>query len=379
MFDYEVLKFTWWVLIGVLLIGFAIADGFDMGVGTLLPIIGDTDENRRVMINTIGPHWEGNQVWLVTAGGALFAAWPQVYAVAFSGFYIAMILVLMALFFRPVGFDYRSKLTNPLWRSAWDWGIFTGSAIPALVFGVAFGNLIQGVPFTLDDFLRADYQGSFWQLLNPFALLAGLVSLSMIVMQGATWLQMKTKGDLLSRARKSAFIAGALTFILFTVCGVYLIFAKFGYQITQMPSGGSPSNPLLKEAIVGNAGWLNNYKDYPITMLAPILGLLLPLVTMYLALKGKDWQAFLTSSISVASIILTAGIAMFPFIMPSSLMPSHSLTAWDATSSELTLSIMLVVAIIFVPLVLGYTLWSYFKMYGRIDGEFIRQNTKSAY
>lgn len=379
MFEYEVLKFIWWLLIGILLIGFAIADGFDMGVGTLLPIIGDSDENRRVMINTIGPHWEGNQVWLVTAGGALFAAWPQVYAVAFSGFYIAMILVLAALFFRPVGFDYRSKLANPTWRKAWDWGIFAGSAVPALVFGVAFGNLIQGVPFTLDEFLRAEYQGSFWLLLNPFALLAGLVSLTMMIAQGATWLQMKTKGELLTNARKSAFFASAATFIFFAIGGFYLIFAEYGYQIIGMPAYDGVSNPLLKQAEVGNPGWLQNYKDYPLTVLAPALGLLLPLVTMFCAIKRKDWQAFLSNSLTITCIILTAGIAMFPFIMPSSLIPSHSLTAWDATSSELTLSIMLVVALIFVPIVLGYTLWSYFKMYGRIDGEYIRNNAKSAY
>jgi cytochrome d ubiquinol oxidase subunit II len=379
MFEYEVLKFIWWLLIGVLLIGFAVTDGFDMGVGTLLPIIGDNDEDRRVMINTIGPHWEGNQVWLVTAGGALFAAWPQVYAVAFSGFYIAMILVLAALFLRPVGFDYRSKLPSPVWRNSWDWGIFIGSAVPALVFGVAFGNLIQGVPFTLDEFLRAEFQGGFWQLLNPFALLAGLVSLAMMTAQGGTWLQMKTKGKLLASARKSAFFASAATFIFFAIGGIYLIFADFGYQIVNMPAHGGASNPLLKQVEIGNSGWLQNYKDYPLTLLAPALGLLLPLVTMFCAMKGKDWQAFLSNSLTITCIILTAGIAIFPFIMPSSLMPSHSLTAWDATSSELTLSIMLVVALIFVPIVLGYTLWSYFKMYGRIDGQYIRDNAKSAY
>ncbi len=147
MIDYEVLRFIWWLLVGVLLIGFAVTDGFDMGVGMLTRILGRTDTERRVMINSIAPHWDGNQVWLITAGGALFAAWPMVYAAAFSGFYVAMILVLASLFFRPVGFDYRSKIEDNRWRNMWDWGIFIGSFVPPLVIGVAFGNLLQGVPF----------------------------------------------------------------------------------------------------------------------------------------------------------------------------------------------------------------------------------------
>lgn len=155
MFDYEILRVIWWALIGVLFIGFAVTDGFDMGVGALLPIIGKDDTERRIMVNTIAPHWDGNQVWLITAGGALFAAWPMVYAVSFSGFYVAMMLVLFALYTRPVGFDYRSKIENPKWRKSWDWALFCGGFIPPLIIGVAFGNLLQGVPFNFDEFLRA--------------------------------------------------------------------------------------------------------------------------------------------------------------------------------------------------------------------------------
>jgi len=180
MFDYETLKLIWWVLISVLLIGFVITDGFDMGVGALLPVIGKTDEERRMMINSIAPHWEGNQVWLVLAAGAIFAAWPTVYATSFSGFYVAMMLTLFALFFRPVGFDYRSKLADSRWRSSWDWGIFAGSTVPPIVFGIAFGNLLQGVPFTLDVYLRSTYHGSFFGLLNPFALLVGIKPICII-------------------------------------------------------------------------------------------------------------------------------------------------------------------------------------------------------
>ena len=167
IFDYETLKMLWWLIIGVLLIGFAITDGMDMGVAMLLRLVGKTDSERRTVINTIGPHWDGNQVWFITAGGALFAAWPMVYAAAFSGFYFAMMLVLFALFFRPLGFDYRSKVDSKRWRNNWDWGLLAGSAIPALVFGVAFGNLFLGVPFNIDNLMRVSYQGSFFGLLNP--------------------------------------------------------------------------------------------------------------------------------------------------------------------------------------------------------------------
>jgi len=193
MVDYETVKLIWWLLVGVLLVGFAIMDGMDMGVGALLPFLGDNDGERRVIINTVGPHWDGNQVWFITAGGAIFAAWPAVYAASFSGFYFAMLLVLFALFLRPVGFDYRSKLESPQWRNTWDRGLMVGGVVPALVFGVAFGNLLQGVPFSYDEFLRPWYSGSFFGLLNPFALLTGVVSLSMIILHGATFLQLRTQ------------------------------------------------------------------------------------------------------------------------------------------------------------------------------------------
>lgn len=210
MFDYETLKLVWWVLIGVLLIGFALTDGFDMGAMALMPFVGKTDNERRVAINTIAPHWDGNQVWFITAGGALFAAWPMVYAVAFSGLYWAMLLVLFALFCRPVGFDYRSKLENTRWRSAWDWALFVGGAVPALVFGVAFGNLFLGLPFQLDDMMRSSYHGSFFALLNPFALLCGVVSLSMLCAHGGAWLMMRTEGDLAARSRTATYLCAGI-------------------------------------------------------------------------------------------------------------------------------------------------------------------------
>lgn len=379
MFDYEVLRFIWWLLIGVLLIGFAVTDGFDMGVGILLPVIGKTDNERRIMINSIAPHWDGNQVWLITAGGALFAAWPMVYAASFSGFYIAMILVLAALFFRPVGFDYRSKLEDSRWRNMWDIGIFIGSFVPALVFGVAFGNLLQGVPLKVDSLLRVTYDGNFFQLLNPFGLLAGIVSLTMLVTQGAAWLQMKTTGELYLRARNFTQLSSLVMMACFIIAGVWLIYAKDGYVLTSAIDTNAASDPLKKLAERQPGAWLNNFNTYPILWLIPALGAGLPLFTILLSRFKCDGLAFLTSSLTIACVILTAGVTMFPFIMPSSFDPNVSLTMWDATSSLLTLKVMTGVVVIFVPLVLLYTIWSYAKMFGRLDKQHIEDNKHSLY
>ncbi len=218
MIEYELLKIIWWVLVGVLLIGFALTDGFDMGSMAIMPFVGKTDEERRAAINTIAPHWDGNEVWFITAGGALFAAWPMVYATAFSGMYWALLLVLFALFLRPVGFDYRSKLQNTKWRTSWDWGLAVGGAVPALVFGVAFGNMFLGVPFSLDDTVRSTYTGSFFALLNPFALVCGLVSLSMLCAHGGAWLMLRTDGDLRRRSAQATKLMGIVYLICFLRC-----------------------------------------------------------------------------------------------------------------------------------------------------------------
>ncbi|CPR13694.1 cytochrome d ubiquinol oxidase subunit II [Brenneria goodwinii] len=379
MFEYEVLRFIWWLLIGILLIGFAVTDGFDMGVGILVRLMGRSDTDRRVMINSIAPHWDGNQVWLITAGGALFAAWPMVYAAAFSGFYIAMILVLASLFFRPVGFDYRSKIEDPRWRGMWDWGIFIGSFVPPVVIGVAFGNLLQGVPFHVDEYLRLYYTGNFFQLLNPFGLLAGVVSLTMIVAHGATYLMMRTNGDLHVRAKSVAQISALVMLVTFALAGIWVIYGIDGYVVTSALNTAAESNPLHKEVAHQAGAWLINFNNYPVLWVIPLLGVILPLLTTLMARMEKGAMAFLFSSLTIACVILTAGVAMFPFIMPSVTMPNVSLTMWDATSSLLTLKVMTVVAIIFVPIVLSYTAWCYYKMFGRITKEQIEQNTHSMY
>ncbi|MCG8156864.1 cytochrome d ubiquinol oxidase subunit II [Brenneria goodwinii] len=379
MFEYEVLRFIWWLLIGILLIGFAVTDGFDMGVGILVRLMGRSDTDRRVMINSIAPHWDGNQVWLITAGGALFAAWPMVYAAAFSGFYIAMILVLASLFFRPVGFDYRSKIEDPRWRGMWDWGIFIGSFVPPVVIGVAFGNLLQGVPFHVDEYLRLYYTGNFFQLLNPFGLLAGVVSLTMIVAHGATYLMMRTNGDLHVRAKSVAQISALVMLVTFALAGIWVIYGIDGYVVTSALNTAAESNPLHKEVAHQAGAWLINFNNHPALWAIPLLGVALPVLTIIMARMEKGAMAFLFSSLTIACVILTAGVAMFPFIMPSVTMPNVSLTMWDATSSLLTLKVMTVVAIIFVPIVLSYTAWCYYKMFGRITKEQIEQNTHSMY
>ncbi|EPE1851879.1 cytochrome d ubiquinol oxidase subunit II [Cronobacter dublinensis] len=379
MIDYEVLRLLWWLLVGILLIGFAVTDGFDMGVGMLTRILGRTDTERRVMINSIAPHWDGNQVWLITAGGALFAAWPLVYAAAFSGFYVAMILVLASLFFRPVGFDYRSKIEDMRWRNMWDWGVFAGSFVPPLVIGVAFGNLLQGVPFHFDKYQGMFYTGNFFQLLNPFGLLAGVVSVAMILTQGATYLQMRTTGELHLRSRATAQISALVMMVCFVLAGVWVMYGIDGYVVTSAIDPRAASNPMNKEVVRQAGAWFANFNKMPALWVVPALGVALPLLTVLASRLGKGAWAFVFSSLTLACVILTAGIAMFPFIMPSSTMLNASLTMWDATSSQLTLTVMTYVAAVFVPTILLYTTWCYWKMFGRITKEHIESNTHSLY
>ncbi|WP_422610591.1 cytochrome d ubiquinol oxidase subunit II [Pararhodospirillum photometricum] len=383
MLDYETLKLVWWLLVGVLLIGFAITDGMDMGVGMLLPFLGKEDTERRVIINTVGPHWDGNQVWLITAGGAIFAAWPIVYATAFSGFYMAMLLVLFALFFRPVGFDYRSKLPDPRWRTAWDWGLFAGGFVPALIFGVAFGNLLQGVPFRLDDMLRSHYEGSLFlallPLLNPFALLCGVVSVAMLALHGATWLQLRTVDPLAGRARQAALILGAVVVVTFALAGVWVAFGIDGYRVVSQAAPGSLPDPLAKEVVRAPGAWLDVYGRMPLAVLAPAVGFLGAALAVLFSVAARPGLAFLSSALAQAGIILTAGFSMFPFIMPSSTHPGSSLTVWDSTSSHLTLSVMFWAVVIFLPLVLTYTVWCYSRMWGKVTVEEIKARSVSAY
>jgi len=377
LIDYEILRVIWWALLGVLLMGFAVMDGFDMGVAILLPFLTKEEWERRVLINSIAPTWEGNQVWFILGGGAIFAAWPMLYAISFSGFYLAMLLVLLALILRPVGFKYRSKLTHPQWRAFWDWALFVGGFVPALIFGVAIGNVLQGVPFYFDESLRAFYTGSFFDLLNPFALLCGLASVCMLAMHGAYFINIKTEGHLQARALKAARVAGLLLIILFLSAGIWIYYGVDGYIVSNNLLHGGPSNPLHKTVIKEAHAWFINYYAMPATLLAPALGVLGALLALFTG--RKPLCAFICSAVAIIGIIATVGLSMFPFMLPSSTHPEHSLTVWDSSSSALTLFIMLIATSIFLPIILLYTGWVYRVLRGKITVEAIIKNQDTAY
>jgi len=379
LLDFATLKLIWWLLLGVLLIGFAVMDGFDLGVGMLLPFLGRGDIERRVIINTVGPVWEGNQVWLILGGGAIFAAWPTLYAASFSGFYPAMLLVLAALILRPVGFKFRSKMPQARWRSIWDWALFVSGLVPALVFGVAMGNLLEGVAFSFDAEMRAAYAFGLSDLLNPFALLAGLVSVAMLVTHGATYLAIKTDGVLAQRARSASRFGGLAWALLFAIAGIWLWRSGFGMTITGGAAPGAIPNPLGKTVSLSAGAWLANYQRWPLSLLLPALGLLAPLLVAALARRHWRLTAFAISSLGIAGVIGSMGVSLFPFLLPSSSQPGSSLTVWDASSSHRTLGIMLLAVMVFLPIVLAYTSWVYRVLRGPVTAAQVQSNPDGNY
>jgi cytochrome d ubiquinol oxidase subunit II len=378
--DYGTLRIIWWLLLGVLLIGFAIMDGYDLGVAMLLPFVARDDTERRVTINAIGPHWEGNQVWLILGAGAVFAAWPLIYATAFSGFYIAMFLVLVTLILRPVGFEFRDKFADAPWRAFWDYALFAGGLVPSVVFGVVFGNLLQGVPFRIDDDLRIFYEGSgLWELLNPFGLLCGLVSAAMLATHGAIYLTLRTDSIVQARARRFATIGAIVTVALFAVAGLWVWRGIDGYAIVSAIVPDGPSNPLLKSVVRTPGRWFANYGAHPWMMIAPVLGFAGLLLALYFTSAGRHALAFIASAVGIFGIIATAGLSMFPFLMPSNIAPAVSLTVWDASSSRLTLFVMLVVTLIFLPIVLVYTAIAFRALHGMITASVVEKDSHSLY
>jgi len=363
MFDYETLRLIWWALLGILLIGFAAMDGFDLGTAALLPFVARNDEERRVAINSIGAVWEGNQVWFILGGGAIFAAWPPLYAAAFSGFYLAMFLILWALILRPVGFKFRGKIEDPRWRSFWDWCLFVSGTVPSLVFGVAFGNLFVGVSFGFDADLRFHSAITLLSLLNPFALLVGLVSLSMIVLHGAAWLSYKATGAVAARARSAIPYAAGLYAILFIAAGFWLMNLD-GARGTSVIDPSGPSNPLLKTVSIVPGGWMFNVRAHSALWVMPLGAL--AAAGLVALLRKRPLAAFLASALIPLFTIATAGTALFPFLLFSSSAPDMSLTVWDASSSKLTLGIMLGAVAVFFPLIIAYTGWVYRVLRGPI-------------
>lgn len=380
--DYAILKFIWWALIGVLLIGFMIMDGHDMGVGTLSPFIGKTDSERRAAINSVAPHWDGNQVWFITAGGAVFAAWPLVYATSFSMLYIAILAVLWTIFLRAPAFDYRSKINDTKWRSTWDWVLFIGSAIPPILFGVAFGNVILGIPFHFDNEMRLVSDATsplsgFLCLLSPFAILSGLISFSMITAHGGIYLGLRTTGAMQQRSKNAALLFSTITIVLFIIAGICVGHLNGYVAINLNPNGNS--DPLIKTVNVVAGAWLNNYINYPLTIAVPVIAFVGFALSIIFTRVNRFGSAFIFSSIGMAGVILTAAVSIFPFILPSSSSPSSSLTLWDATSSKHTLELMLIAALIFAPIVLIYTSWVYKIMGGKLTTAKIEEDSKNYY
>jgi len=360
-------------------VGFAVTDGFDLGSGMLLPFAARNDIERRVVINSVGPVWEGNQVWLILGGGAIFAAWPQLYAVSFSGFYLAMFVILTALILRPVAFKFRSKRESPQWRARWDWVLFFSGFVPALICGVAVGNVLQGVPFRFNADMHIFYDGGFFGLLNPFAILCGLVSVAMLVMHGAAWLLLKTAGPVAERARTYGMVAAVLTIVLYALAGVLLATSIGGFRISSVIDATGPSNPMLKTVELHAGAWTANYAAHPWTLAAPAAGFVGALGALLGLALRRPVFALLTAALGIAGIILSVGASMFPFILPSSIDPRASLTVWDSSSSHLTLFIMLVVTAIFIPLIVAYTSWVYRVLWGKVDEQAIRDESGHAY
>jgi cytochrome d ubiquinol oxidase subunit II len=363
--SYDILRLIWWALLGILLIGFAVLDGYDLGTAMLLPFVGRGDAQRRQVRETVEPNWEGHQVWFILGGGASFAAWPLLYAASFSGFYVAMFLVLLALIIRPVGFTFRDKLPNYRWREFWDWGLAVGGFVPSLVFGVAFGNLLLGVPFGFDNELRLSYTGSFFGLLNPFGLVAGVLSAAMLAMHGGAWLAMKADGQVARRAGQAARIFALVAAVVFALAGWWVATGIDGYLLGSIAHAG-PSNPLAKSVTRATGAWLANYRAHPPLLAAPAVGIVAALLVALIPAGRARMLAFLLSALSVAGIIATAGLALFPFLLPSSTHPEMSLTVWDSSSSQTTLFIMLLATVIFLPIVLVYTAYALRVMRGKV-------------
>ncbi len=372
MIEYETLRVLWWLLLGSLLIGFAIMDGFDLGIAALLRVLARNDDERRALLETIEPVWEGNQVWLVLGAGSIFAAWPLLYAAAFSGFYFAMLLVLLALIVRPVGFNFRNKFTHPRWRDTWDWLLTFNGIVPALVFGIAFGNLFLGVPMRYDDTLRISYEGGFFDLLRPFPLLVGLVSLAMILMHGAAWTALKADDVILARAERALRVLAPVFVLLYALAGAWLYFGVTAYVIDDAAITNAASNPLLK-TVTHSGNW---FGDSPLgywACVAAVIALAAALATPWLASRGRHLGAFLASSFTLSGTIASAGLALFPFLLPSALDPRSSLTVWDASSSKSTLGVMLLVTAVLLPIVIAYTAWVYRVLRGRVSLAHVKQ------
>jgi cytochrome bd ubiquinol oxidase subunit II len=330
-----VLQTIWFFLWGLLWAVFFMTDGFDLGIGTLYPFLGKTDQDKRIMINSLGPLWDGNEVWLITAGGVTFAAFPLVYSVMFSSLYSALMLILFALILRGVSFEFRSKINHPRWRKIWDTCIFVGSFVPALLFGVAFANIFQGIPIDHNGI----YHGTLFTLLNPYGLLGGILFVLLFMIHGALWISIKSEGDLQERAVSTA---KKLWPVLLGVAVVFLIASKFSTRL------------------------YDNYIKHPAFFIVILMMVLALLSVRFFLVRKTFFKAWFASALTIVGATFFGVIGLYPNLFPSSLNPRYSLTAYNASSSPLTLKIMLIVVIIFIPVVIGYQIWAYNLFKGKV-------------
>ncbi len=374
MLDYNFLQIIWWVLIGIVLIIYATTAGYDAGVTMIMPFLRH-ETDRRVVLNTSAPVWDGNMTWIVFAGGGLFVVWPVVYSTAFSGCYAAMLCILWAFFFRATGFDYRGKINKHLWRRFWDIGLFVSGALPVFIFGLLLGNCLLGMPFHFDaKTFRSFYSGNFGQLFSFFSVLTAIISVVMTLMHGAAYIQRRTESHLREMAHKLFYVFSVLILISFTIAGFWVAYQIKGYVLVS--SAANPTLYPLDNVVTQNTGaWIKSYLTYPWKFYPPVIAYLSLFLALWANYRRRIVLCFWASAIAIGGIIATAGATLFPFIMPSSTHINESLTVWNATSSQYALNVMLYVGVVLLAIILCYkifafhTLWSRKKTITRADIE----------
>ena len=368
--DYVTLQVFWWLVIGFVLAVFALMDGFDLGIAAMMPWVAKSETERRILLNTVGPVWESNQVWLVVLGGTLFAVYPQLYGMTFSGFYYAMFLILLTLVLRPVVFKFRSKIKNDAWKTTWDSCLVIGGILGPALFGIALGNILMGVPLRFDDDLRGFYDGGLIGMIRPFPLLAGLMAVAMCLMQGGLFLALKTESELRDRARQTA-VAGAVALLaLYALGGVWLGLGVDGFVLSEMSREGVVS--------IETGAWLRNYDLYPALWLAPIFACACMMLSVALTRRGDaDGLAFVAGSASVVGMIGSYGASLCPFLMPSIIAPQQSLTMWNASTSHVALFMLFLFGAFFIPLITVYVAWAYRVMRGKVNAAYMMSQDDS--
>lgn len=362
IFDYMTLKVIWWCIIGFVLIVYACSAGFDYGGTLLMPFL-KKESQRRLVLNVLAPTWDGNMTWVIFIGGALFIVWSVVYSTVFSGLYAVMFTVLWSNFLRPPGFDYRSKIDNPLWRRFWDFALFVSSIIPMFMFGFIFGNLLMGMPFSFDPiYLRSYYSGNFWMELNWIGILSGLVSVCILAMHGCSYICLRTEGEVRESFQKKQAVFGVLFLILFTASGFVVAYHVPGYILQKSPIYPT-GHPLSNEVIVKVGAWVDSYRDHWWKIIGPVFAY----IGVFFAIggtKSKNYAwGFWSSCLAVGGTILTAGFSLYPFIVPSSTKPNQSITVWNATSSYYSLSIIFLLCIILFVIIFSYKIWAYMSIW----------------